>query len=491
MVSNIKAFIAPHLEEKYALCQDRFHIDTEKLFFAVSDGVSSSVSPTYYAKTISSYYENKQVSLSKTDAERIFNIWKQYMEDLLSKGKLGRGTTQRYKRGETPSATYSRFDIKKNTQSGEWQWNAAVLGDCSVLHLNPKEQGYKPIHVILSGTKFHDDEYKYNSDFSYYKFGKLPDQLTSTGNFLGSEAVFKNTLKKGDIFLLMTDGISDWILGSQHEIESRIEKLLSLENQLDFIQLVEEKRANKTEGREMENDDITLVILKFDDIDSNTNLVDKRSYVTDIDQQIRFEKEFKYRKIGFIREFEEKIIELEKECCVQNNKYRVLVNTLSQEKKASEVLRNKNENLQKRIEELEGNNKELEKEHGEQGSKYKMLENTLSQEKKTSEALGKENKNLQKRIKELEGDNKDSEKLNSSVNITSPSSPKDNLENIDNENTTEKKKTIFSYIKQSIILLILIVILILQLFTMCRTYSIENAIKFENKSINDNPNLRK
>ena len=170
MANIIKAFIAPHIEEKYALCQDRFYIDTNKLFFSVSDGVSSSLFPTYYAKLISSYYDNNQVSLSKTDAERIFGLWKSYMDDLLQKDKLGRGTSQRYKRGETPSATYGRFDIKKD-QENKWRWNVAVLGDCSILHLNIKENGFKPIHVILSGKKFQSDAYKYKDDATYYKFG--------------------------------------------------------------------------------------------------------------------------------------------------------------------------------------------------------------------------------------------------------------------------------------------------------------------------------
>ena len=131
MKNVIKAFIAPHIDENYALCQDRIFVDSSKMFFSVSDGVSSSFAQTYYAELISSY-ESDNISLTPDDALSIFSSWKDYMEQLKQANKLGRASKQRFTRGDKPAATFARLKFKK--QNEKLLWSVAVLGDCTIIH---------------------------------------------------------------------------------------------------------------------------------------------------------------------------------------------------------------------------------------------------------------------------------------------------------------------------------------------------------------------
>lgn len=290
MKNTIKAFICPHIDDEYTLCQDRFCVDCDNDFFAVSDGVSSSFSPTYYAEIISSYFENGTVSISKEDAKVIFSKWQNYIEDLLSKGKLGRASKQRYQRGEVPSATYARFKVSK--QNNCFTWDSAVLGDCAIIQAHRYDDRICIEHVILSGDKFVNDNFLYQNAADYYRFGRLPDQLDKDGTFLDAEAVLKNIpLREGDVFVLCTDGMSDWILNDSSKTNERLNSIMTLENQEDFLTLVEKERTSSNSiGRNMENDDITVIIVEFNDIKKGILQYDKK-YVANISELIAAEKQ--------------------------------------------------------------------------------------------------------------------------------------------------------------------------------------------------------
>lgn len=290
MKNNLRAFICPHIDDEYSLCQDRFYTDCERNFFAVSDGVSSSFSPTYYAELISSYQDSGTTSISKDDAKKIFEKWTAYIEGLLTSGKLGRASKQRYLRGEMPSATYAR--LKFSEVNGSFIWNGAVLGDCVIIHARRADNNISIAHAILSGEKFKHSSYMYSNEEDYYRFGKLPDQLDKDGTFLDAEAILTDMpLQEGDIFILCTDGMSDWILNDAVKARERLNKILALQNQEEFLSLVEKERTSDGgHGRNMENDDITLIIIEINDLRNDTLEYDN-IYVADIKDLIEKENQ--------------------------------------------------------------------------------------------------------------------------------------------------------------------------------------------------------
>ena len=283
MKNVIKAFIAPHIDESYALCQDRIFVDATNMFFSVSDGVSSSFAPTYYAEIISSY-ESDSVVLTSNDAKLIFSEWKTYIERLKDSNLLGRASKQRYARGEKPAATFARLKFER--KSGNLLWNVSVLGDCTIIHLN-LQSGISIEHVITSGEKFLNDNFIYNnSQPDYYRFGRMPDQLDENGTMLSNQAVLEsNKTELKDCFILMTDGLSDWVLNRPEKTEERISALLRLETQDDFIQLLHSERDRK---REIENDDISFIKVLINNLDDIE--IDTTSAVTDIHELIEIEK---------------------------------------------------------------------------------------------------------------------------------------------------------------------------------------------------------
>lgn len=283
MKNVIKAFIAPHIDENYALCQDRIFVDSTNMFFSVSDGVSSSFAPTYYAEIISSY-QSDNVVLTSNDARSIFSEWKKYMEGLKDSNQLGRASKQRYARGEKPAATFARLKFEKI--DGNLLWNVSVLGDCTIIHLN-LQSGISIVHVITSGEKFLNDNFIYNNfKPDYYRFGRMPDQLDEYGTMLSNQAVLEsNKTEIQDCFILMTDGLSDWVLNNPEKTVERISILLRLETQADFIQLLRDERDNK---REMENDDISFIKVLINSLDDVE--IDTKSAITDIHELIEIEK---------------------------------------------------------------------------------------------------------------------------------------------------------------------------------------------------------
>lgn len=283
MKNVIKAFIAPHIDENYSLCQDRIFVDSSNMFFSVSDGVSSSFAQTYYAELISSY-ESDNISLTPDDARSIFSSWKNYMEQLKESNKLGRASKQRFARGDRPAATFARLKFRK--QNEKLLWSVAVLGDCTIIHLN-QNKGIEPIHVITSGEKFKKDNFRYNGVVAdYYRFGRMPDQLDEQGTMLCNQAIWEsNETLINDCFILMTDGLSDWVLNNPEHTNERLTLLLNLETQDDFLKLLQRERD---ENREIENDDmsfIKIVVNDFDDFE-----IDDKSYITDINELIEIEK---------------------------------------------------------------------------------------------------------------------------------------------------------------------------------------------------------
>lgn len=64
---KIRAFITHKLREHYSECQDRFCINSDNHAIAVSDGMSQSVFPDYWAEILSSFYAKMDIAPMKTE----------------------------------------------------------------------------------------------------------------------------------------------------------------------------------------------------------------------------------------------------------------------------------------------------------------------------------------------------------------------------------------------------------------------------------------
>ncbi len=74
---------------------------------------------------------------------------------------------------------------------------------------------------------------------------------------LCNQAVLEsNETLLNDCFILMTDGLSDWVLNNPKHTNERLALLLNLETQDDFLKLLQRERD---ENREIENDDMSFI----------------------------------------------------------------------------------------------------------------------------------------------------------------------------------------------------------------------------------------
>ena len=145
----------------------------------------------------------------------------------------------------TPAPSRFRFiDIFKRRKGT--RWHAFSVGDCCFCHIRED--------ALLKSFPFEKSE----------QFNSRPLLICSNPSRNGP--VWKNIqqaegeCKSDDVFILMSDALAAWFL-KQHEANAKPwTKLLTLNTQQEFAQLVEQLRAAG-----MRNDDTTLMICEWKD----------------------------------------------------------------------------------------------------------------------------------------------------------------------------------------------------------------------------------
>lgn len=233
---KIRAFILPHKAEKMSDCEDRFAINPDKKFIAVSDGITQSIFQAEWAELIVNHFVDNG---SLTDNDRVEILcpkWRQIVIEHIN--KTGDWMLESMlAEGKSAGATLCGVSFE---DSG--RWTCRVLGDSCLITLNDQ----KVENIFTSEEK----------DFDNY-----PDYLDSNPNRKGRGdfKIFEGEVSEGQSILLVTDAFSDFF--SQHidNSEPYIKQLLNVSNHEDYKTLVENWR---NEG--LHDDDCTVVIVEWD-----------------------------------------------------------------------------------------------------------------------------------------------------------------------------------------------------------------------------------
>lgn len=246
----IKAFIYHKRAEKYSDCQDWFEINSQNNRIAVSDGMSQSIFPQWWAKIlVKDYLKNGhfpqdiiplqnewqrklQKEIQRREEEAVNNPkrdpWR--LKNLLAE-KSGAG------------ATLCGLTIDNK------EWSCECLGDSCVITIN------------------HD--YTLNIYTSQVgEFGNQPDYFDSFKTGRG-EPIRKNINRDVKAILMVTDPFAELLQLHENNpdfIKARFEELQSLTTHETFSELVERWRDEFG----MHNDDSTLVFI--DDL-SNSDFI--------------------------------------------------------------------------------------------------------------------------------------------------------------------------------------------------------------------------
>lgn len=242
---KVRAYITHKLAEEYSDCQDRFCINKESCRIAVSDGMSQSIFPDYWADILSKFYAYNG-HCNEEDRKNLCPEWeakvKAFYKEQEAQGKnpwmLRNSLTQRNGAGATLCGV--TFDDAQ-------KWRGHVLGDSCVIEIDLKEKC--PLRVLSSEEKAFDCFPDYYDSYPE-KQGK--------GKIRDIEGVINET----KILLIASDPFSEFIQKNRESGEicaEMIEQILSLDSHESYCSFV-----NNWRKKGLHNDDSTLCIIEFD-----------------------------------------------------------------------------------------------------------------------------------------------------------------------------------------------------------------------------------
>lgn len=264
MKIEIKGFIIPHIGDPLNKCQDCFAIDTERFAFAVSDGVTMSLLSSFMSQHLTSDYVNDPIGLFQIE-EDTATLNKDYSEEFARFYDLMHSKSDT--RGQFRlELTKDRCSFAAATFVGcyfdDKCWKYVALGDSYLVFVS--ENG----EIIR--------EY---SSMSKEQFGYQPEYFSSNGNHKGTAVSGTLPIEDGYL-LLMTDEMSKWFFNNCQENPNIAKDLFSFNNHDDYLSW----RDNKIMGKEMEDDDCTLLIVHITNALDQEEITYETLYLDDVEE---------------------------------------------------------------------------------------------------------------------------------------------------------------------------------------------------------------
>lgn len=235
-----RGFIVQKQAESEADCQDRFSINAATGSVAVSDGMSQSLFPKYWAEILADKYTSERNWFpSRENVRALAPVWKERVEARIEEMRRDGLSTWRAENmlaeGFSAGATLVGLRIFSNNH-----FVCDVLGDSCLV-------------ILLDGSIMH-----IYSSIDDTAFGCYPDYYDSDPLKPGKGDVrtFDGEIVPGMHFLLVSDPLAEFIASFRNNSGERIlvRELLSVESQEEYEILVSYWRQDG-----MHNDDTTMV----------------------------------------------------------------------------------------------------------------------------------------------------------------------------------------------------------------------------------------
>ena len=241
---KVRAFITHKLKEHYSECQDRFAINIDRRSVAVSDGMSQSIFPDYWADVLSRFYANNGHC---TDEDRI-NLcqeWKTKVDQYIDREKQ-EGRNPWRLQNSLASFNGAGATICGVTFDKANHWAGHVLGDSCIIEIDTSNSDQPKV------VKVHTSEKK--------PFDSYPDYYESFPNKPGRGNIesFEGSLTGSNVLLLVSDPFSEFF-AKNADSSVWLKRILDLSSHEEFCSLVDDWR---NEG--LHNDDSTLCIIEYD-----------------------------------------------------------------------------------------------------------------------------------------------------------------------------------------------------------------------------------
>ena len=241
---RVRAFITQKEAESEADCQDRFSINPATRSVAVSDGMSQSLFPKYWAEILADRYTAERDWFpTRENVKALAPFWMEKVRKRLAEWRaLGRDpwrSENMLATGASAGATLAGLRL-----GTEGKWTCVILGDSCLVELEGDH--IKEIYSSMDHFDNYPDYFDSNPD----KTGKGEVRTVSGEWHLPEEP--KKTL------LLVTDALGAFLASIKGKTEERlrIRELLGVESADEFKILVQYWRKDG-----MHNDDTTMVVV--------------------------------------------------------------------------------------------------------------------------------------------------------------------------------------------------------------------------------------
>ncbi|OWY65206.1 hypothetical protein B7486_43180 [cyanobacterium TDX16] len=254
MSYEIRYFSLPKVGELERNIQDRFENSPDGSLVALADGASTSLYPQKWAEILvksfcQSVAENPIESIRRSHEEWLQpsqEIWRQYYLSKLQSPnrKWWQGGSDIKNRG---SATFlglqlQNLELQNLEHYAKSQWQAVAVGDTCLFKLEQETRNLLTF-PLTAARDFKGTTLCFESLPEYASF---PPQFTA------------GWYECGDIFLLATDALSQWLLSDYEAQGEDWKKMFQLQRQQDFDRFINQLRQQKL----IKNDDTTLVLIK-------------------------------------------------------------------------------------------------------------------------------------------------------------------------------------------------------------------------------------
>lgn len=249
MSSEILCFSLPKIGELERNIQDRYENSPDCSLVALADGASTSLYPQKWAEILVKSFchnvaENPIESIRRSHEEWLQpsqEIWRQYYLTKLQSPnrKWWQGGSEIKNRG---SATFLGLRLQNLEHFAKSQWQAVAVGDTCLFKLE-RETSNLFAFPLTAAREFKGTALCFESLPEYASF---PPQFI-TGWY-----------ECGDIFLLATDALAQWLLADYEAQGEEWKKMFQFENRADFAISIDKLRQQKL----IKNDDTTLVLVR-------------------------------------------------------------------------------------------------------------------------------------------------------------------------------------------------------------------------------------
>jgi serine/threonine protein phosphatase PrpC len=244
------------------------------LRFAVADGVTTAFYSGFWAAQLVALFREGPMQNWACDG----STWKQSADDkwleYIHSRELGSISQNRLAQRDPAAATFCGIEIAASTgENSELSWRVIAVGDSCVIHLSKSHRSEsEPDAIFFSHPCKNAADFScVTSAISNYEENHLPQEFAET-------ILDQPALKDGDILLLATDALCEWMIKLKEKGEPVWKTIAEANDQDAFRRMVENARCELAPERRLKDDDVALIVIRVGDQPSSF-LADSWVYV--------------------------------------------------------------------------------------------------------------------------------------------------------------------------------------------------------------------